>query len=136
VKQAFTRSAFALATVAGLLFASAVPAAATPAIPNYPTKQIKNTLGVYGSAHIQWISGTIWDIAVNDQYADGRNVCVRIAPVDHDYIYYCDDNGSANAAKHYRITYPWFAARGCAGSNGTFPAFCIPYIDYHDPYGD
>lgn len=120
--------AAALATMAGLLLAPAAPAAATPSTPDYGVKVIKDGAATYGSAHVQWISGQQWDIAVNDSRYDGRNVCVRIQPSEAAAIDYCDTNGSGNTAVHYRIYYPWYQAKVCVGSGGGWAAFCESYI--------
>ncbi|MCO8273786.1 hypothetical protein M1L60_24620 [Actinoplanes sp. TRM 88003] len=127
--KSLLRPVLGLAALSAVLLGAAGPAAAAPSIRNYPTKIAQDAVARYGSAHIQWISGTTWDIAVADERYDGRTVCVRIQPSEAAAIDYCDNNGSANGiAQHYRISYPWYQAKVCVGAGGNWEAWCASYI--------
>jgi hypothetical protein len=128
--KSISRFLLAVAAVAAVLLGSAGGAVAAPSTKDYKVRIIDDAVARYGSAHIQWVSGKQWDIAVADERYDGRNVCVRIQPAESRAVYYCDNNGSANGvADHYRISYPWTEATVCVGAYGHWEAWCIRYIE-------
>jgi len=112
-----------LAAVVGTTLAAVTPASAAARLVDYGTAYYYSNGVLLGSGHISQLSSGGFDIAVNDNRADGHNICVRIYPSSGGSINYCDTNGSANSATHYTIYYSWYAADMCAGGLG-----CISYV--------